>query len=363
MQSNFGVSKATISLLFLAGSAGYLLAAFGNGLLLERFGYRRLQTAGAAVFLCGTAILATSPPFVLALPSFLLLGFAVAIVDAGLNAYIASLPDNAALLNYLHAFYGVGALVGPLVASGALASGFTWNSVYVAWSAMSLLLLVGAATLFAGRDETVRAAPETSAGGPKRNVMSASLRLRVVWLASVFLLLYVGTEVSMGNWSYSYLTEQRGQAALLSGWIVSGYWLGLTLGRFLLGKLAARVGIQRLISGCMAGVTAGVLVAWLVPGGLAPAIGLWLAGFCLGPVFPTTIAYMSQVVPARLLPGSIGFAAAAGSMGAALFPWLAGNLAEQAGLWAIMPFVVVLAGLTLLLWLALQRSPRPIEDL
>ncbi len=166
--------------------------------------------------------------------------------------------------------------------------------------------------------------------------------MRVVWLGAIFLLFYVGTEVSLGSWSYSFLTEERGGAPLLMGWAVSGYWLGLTLGRLTLARVALNLGEKRLIQLCIAGVIAGVLLIWLVPLNGVSAIGLCLTGYCLGPIFPTTIALMSKLVSARILPSAIGFLASLGSMGAAFFPWMAGNLAQFIGLWALLPYVMLL---------------------
>jgi fucose permease len=81
---------------------------------------------------------------------------------------------------------------------------------------------------------------------------------------------------------------------------------------------------------------------------------LWLVGFSLGPIFPSIISLMSVWVPARLLPSAVGFLASFGAVGAALFPWLAGVLAEQAGLWTLLPYVIVLTVVLLALWFALQ---------
>jgi hypothetical protein len=41
-------------------------------------------------------------------------------------------------------------------------------------------------------------------------------------------------------------------------------------------------------------------------------------------------------------------------MGAAFFPWLAGNLAQAIGLWTLMPYVVVLTVGMLGVWWALN---------
>jgi MFS family permease len=56
--------------------------------------------------------------------------------------------------------------------------------------------------------------------------------------------------------------QERGEPILFWGWIVSGYWVGLTLGRLLLGKVAQRIGNRRLIEACLSGVVVGMLLVW-----------------------------------------------------------------------------------------------------
>jgi len=60
------------------------------------------------------------------------------------------------------------------------------------------------------------------------------------------------------------------------------------------------------------------------------------------------------LVSSRILAGAVGFMASLGSMGAALFPWLAGNLAQRVGLWSLLPYVIGLTAVMLCLWIALQ---------
>ncbi len=353
--AHYNVDKATLGLLFLSAAFGYLVAAFNSGLMVEKLGQRLFLMLGAASFLLGAGALSLMPPFTVVLIMLLPLGFGVAVIDAGLNAYIAGLPRNTALLNYLHAFYGAGAWLGPVVASTILAIGWGWNSVYLIWVGMSLVLLIGF-RLFFDRREVLFQKDVAKAQG---NVLVAALKLRIVWLAALFLLFYVGTEVSLGSWSYSFLIDERHGLLLLSGWSVSGYWLGLTLGRLTLGMVAQRVGNKRLIEGCLLGVVVGVLLIWLVPVQGVAAFGLAITGFSLGPIFPTTIALMSNLVSSRILPSAIGFLASLGSMGAALFPWLAGNLAQRIGMWSLLPYVIVLTIVMLGLWVSLQRRPQP----
>jgi fucose permease len=355
LRAHYQIDNATVSFIFLASSSGYLLASLNNGLLVEKLGNRRFLLLGTLVFVLCACTYSLMPPFPVLLIAALFLGSAVAVLDAGLNSYFASLPNNTTLLNYLHAFYGSGAWLGPVVASSLLALHWGWNTVYMVWGSIALLVMLGFATIF--KEAPVSQQVEVQREG---NIFLETLKLRVVWIAALFLLFYTGSEVSTGSWTYSFLTEAQHNVPLLAGWMVSGFWLGLTLGRVVLGHVAQRVGHVRLIQGSLVGVVIGVLVTWLVPTTVTDAAGLFLIGFSLGPIFPTVIAMMSTLVSARILPGAIGFLVSFANIGAALFSWSAGNLAQHIGLWSLWPLQVVLVTCMVGLWLALHKQPRAV---
>src|SRR2546423_6997221 len=110
LQIHYQLDKGTVATLFLFSVSGYLIAAFNTGLLVAKLGEQRFLLSGPAIFLLGTAIISTAPPFWLFLGAMILVGFGLGIIDAGFNAFIARLPRSTALLNYLHGFYGIGAL-------------------------------------------------------------------------------------------------------------------------------------------------------------------------------------------------------------------------------------------------------------
>lgn len=353
--THYHISTATVGLLFPASALGYLLAALTSGGLLERLGRRAFLASGAGVWAVGALVFATLPPFAALLPALFAMGFGMAILDAGLNAYIAGLPRGASLLNYLHAFYGVGALLGPLLATAMLESVFGWNATYYALALGGVVALAGFLLRFESRRAAAMRAEHADAGGG--GLLATALRAPLLWLSALFLLLYVGIEVSLGAWSYSLLTLGRGVPRLDAGWMVSGYWLGLTLGRFILARLVERIGPRQIIPWLAGGALALLWTPW--PGGWAlAAAGLWLVGFSLGPIFPSVIAVISAETSARLRQSAIGFAASMGSAGAALFPWVAANLAQRLGLWSLLPYLLALTLALLALWLWLRRSLR-----
>lgn len=356
MRAFYHIDAVTISWLFLAATLGYLGASFNTGLLMAKLGERRFLLLGIVIFCLGATLYGLKPPYAFFLCAGTIVGFGAGMTDAGLNAYIAALPNGATQLNYLHAFYGIGALLGPLVASGLLAWGLGWQTTYLVWLAVALLILVSLWFAFKRREQTGQQIQQ-AAERQGSHLLRATLRLRGVWLAAFFLLFYVGTEVSLGSWGYSFLTLARSGPIVFSAWVISGYWCGLTLGRLTLANLIPRLGMRRLITLCLGGVVLGMLLAWVLPGVWGAACGLCLVGFCLGPLFPTAIALIPHLVAPRLVPTAIGFLASLGSGGAALLPWLAGNLIQHLGYWSLLPFTLLLTLLMWGMWLALNRVP------
>ncbi len=346
----YGVGDAILGLLFFVTSFGYFLSALSSGLLIQRFGLRWVLLLGTAAFLLGVLPFGLRLPFVLLFPARLVLGLSIGLLETGLNIYVTTLPRSTLLLNYLHAFYGVGALIGPIAGTIILALQWGWNSVYLLLGGVNLLLLLGFVTFSHPARPNALAQEERQA--TTENVLSATLKLPAVWLATLFLFVYVGIEVSLGNWAYSFLLGSRHEGAVLAGWIVSGYWLGLTLGRFLLQNLAERVGLgtKGLVYICMIAVGIGLLLIWFIPGEIITVLALCLIGFSLGPLYPLTVAITPKLVPAALGPSAIGVLVSVSILGIAVFPWIAGVLAQFVGIWTLLPYTFGLTLLMIALW-------------
>ncbi len=357
----YGVNDAVIGLLFFVASFGYFLSALGSGLLTQRLGLRWMLLLGTITFLFGVLPFGLKLPFVLLLPARLLLGLSIGLLETGLNIYITALPRSALLLNYLHAFYGVGALLGPIAASFILALQWGWNSVYLLMGGLNLLLLLGFGAF--ARPVSLNESIQQEKQAPTGNVLSATLKLPIVWIITFFLLVYVGIEVSLGNWGYSFLLRDRHEGALLAGWIVSGYWLGLTLGRFLLQNIADRlsIGTKGLMYICIIAVGVGLLLIWFFPNEILTIVAFFLIGFSLGPIYPLTVAIIPKLVPAHLGPSAIGVLVSISIVGLAICPWIAGILAQFFGIWTLLPYTLAL--IMLALWRTLLNHANQSLDI
>ena len=367
--ASYGVDRATIGITFFTGSAGFVLASVSTGALIHRAGIRIALTAGGSAFVLAGLYLATRPPFAAFMLAQLVVGYGTGILESALNVYIAGLPGATTLLNRLHAFFGVGALIGPPLATWIL--GFaSWTVVWLVVSAACVPLVAGFLLAYPGPEQSaprVCDAPDMSVvhealDGPtptptptppaSRGMLHTALRDRGVQLGAAMLFVYVGVELGVGNWGFSYLVQARTLPDSIAGYTVSGFWLGLTLGRFLISPIAARVGATTvaMIYACLAGITAAILLAWLSPAAAVACVAFGLLGFFLGPVFPTTMAIVPRLTQPRLVPTAIGVMNAGSVVGGSALPWLAGTLAQNAGMWVLLPFVLALSVAQFAVW-------------
>jgi fucose permease len=103
------------------------------------------------------------------------------------------------------------------------------------------------------------------------------------------------------------------------------------------------------------------LVFWLAPQFYVSAIAIAFQGFFLGPLFPAAVVAATKLLPRHLHVSAIGFAAAFGSSGAAVFPFAVGAIAQSKGVQVLQPIVLALLGIILLLWLGLPRMQRKMD--
>jgi fucose permease len=364
--ASYGVGRATIGITFFTSSAGFVLASVSTGALIQKAGIRIALTAGGVAFTLAGLYLATRPPFAAFVLAQLVVGYGTGVLEAALNVYIAGLPNATTLLNRLHAFFGIGALAGPPLAAWIL--GFaSWTVVWLVVSVACVPLVAGFLLAYPGPEQSapdaqgtpaVHAAPDGPGTGPApapspppRGLLHSALRDRGVQLGTAMLFVYVGVEIGVGNWGFSYLTQTRALPDSLAGYTISGFWLGLTLGRFLISPIAARAGATTatMIYACLAGISIAIVAAWVSPAVVA-CVAFGLLGFFLGPVFPTTMAIVPQLTLPRLVPTAIGVMNAGAVIGGSVLPWLAGTLAQNAGMRVLLPFVLALSLAQFAVW-------------
>ncbi|MBX9244056.1 MFS transporter [Actinotalea ferrariae] len=359
---DYDVDMATIGLTFFTSSAGFFLAGSSTGALVHRLGTRWSLVGGGVLYVLAAVATAARPSFVVFVLVQAVAGYGVGVLESVLNAYLSQLPSATTLLNRLHAFFGVGALLGPALAARLLET-MEWTAVWWVLAALAVPLVVAVAVVFpraAARPGAATTEPD-DAPQHRPGLLLAVLRERAVLLAAVFLTVYLGVEISVGTWAFTDLVERHAAPELAAGYAVSAYWSGLTLGRFVLSPLATRLGlgVGQLVGGCLGAVLGAVAVVWLAPTAALATVGLTLLGFFLGPLFPTAIAVVPRLTTAAHVPTAIGAMNAVSVVGGSALPWLGGALAGGVGIEALLPYVLALAVVQALVWRGVARRMAP----
>jgi fucose permease len=340
MRATFGVPLDALGTLVAFQTLGYLTSSSLSGRILRVLpigGVLALSTFSAALALLGFALV-THWPVLLACG--FVAGLAGGAIDAGLNAYGAR-HFSARILNWLHAFFGVGTTLGPLIVTAVLTSGHAWRWSYVIVGSAQLLL---AATFFATRARWARV--PIGAGGPAHPPVAArardTLRRPIVWLAMATFFVYAGSEIVVAQWSFTLLTLHRGESVATGGLLVGLYWGSLMVGRVLFGIVADRVPLVRTLTACIAMSVVGAVLFWLEPTRSLSFLGLMLMGAAFAPVFASLIVLTPRWVGHAHADSAIGFQIAAAGLGGATLTATVGIVAEAAGLATIGVSVLVL---------------------
>lgn len=150
----------------------------------------------------------------------------------------------------------------------------------------------------------------------------------------------------------------RNAEPFLAGLTVTFFWLGLTVGRISLGFVTGRIGEKLAITIYLSLSIALQLLYWLIPNFVASAVCATFLGFFLGPLFPAAIVAATKLLPPDYHVSAIGFAAAFGGGGAAVFPFVVGAIAQAKGVEVLQPIIVAIFAFVLVVWLSLPGGLR-----
>ena len=362
MRLDFGVPLDAVGMLLIAAVVGYMTSSFLSGALVGRFGVG--QVLAVSCMLTGAALVGYTfvPQWWMMVLLGVVAGLGAGAIDAGLNTYAAA-HFGEGLVQWLHASYGIGITLGPIIITTALTTFDSWRLGYrIVGGFQFLMALAFFFTLawWSDRHQSPADGPQEKKLTDYNTPMSETVRRPRVWLSVALFFLYVGAEVSLGIWAFSLLTESRGIEPRLAGLLTGSYWAMFTIGRILAGLYAKRLGINTLVQGSLAFALSGALLLWWNPFPLSNLIAVAVIGFAIAPIFPALISGTSQRVGAHLAANTIGMQMAVTGLGASLIPSLVGVLARRFSL-EVVPIFLVALFLTLLGLYRLAMTPRAVE--
>jgi fucose permease len=166
-------------------------------------------------------------------------------VDLALNnVFLANLVKGTVIMGAAHGSYGVGGVLGPIIATAMVSKGSPWQRYYFITLGIRLVSLVFVGWAFWGYEKEaparLREALETTAsrravaegGDPSKvKLLKRALKDRVTLMGALFIFSYQGAEVSISGWVITYLIEYRNGDPAHVGYVTAGFWVSRQLHR------------------------------------------------------------------------------------------------------------------------------------
>ncbi|KAJ3974969.1 major facilitator superfamily domain-containing protein [Lentinula raphanica] len=340
LQIYYNLTFTVVSLIFLANAAGCF--------------WTTLAVASMANMV-GSIIIVTLPPFPAFVVALFINGIGACIYDASFAAYTAHFDEGPAM-SLLFAAFGVGALIAPLIVAAMLDHSVSWNMYYYVPLGLSILNIPLLWTIF--RNYRLPKEPENSsmAKGVRRKFVLVARNPKVL-TGGVLTTLSMASGEILTSWLVSFMTDVRHGNAYTMRYVLSGYWIGLVLGRLLLAKVTSYIGPR--ISLTLYGIIAVALLAMIqfVDNIIVNAVASALTGFFQAPSTPMIISISSKWVPPSLIDPAISILTAFGLIGSALGPLCVGFVNSAGGLRWLPSITMGTIGVTLGVWHLAPSAP------
>ncbi len=354
MYRDLGLPIGSLGVLMVLITVLSGISGFSSGRVIKRFGTGPVVLASCAA--TGGALMMISHATGLGwlLLAMIPLGLGAGAVDAGLNGYVAR-HFSGRQMNWLHACWGIGASLGPIIMGAAIAANNGWRGGYAIIATAQLSL----AAVFLFTLGLWRAVPErriqnadTAEGETQGGKARASSFAG--WLSVTIFMIYTSVESTAGLWAASILMVGRGLPADVAAGSAAAFYGAITVGRIGAGMIVDRLGNRRVIacSGLLA--LAGAVLFAFAQSAIPAVTALILMGLGFAPVYPCLMHEVPKRFVGEDVQVVIGRQSGAGAIGMALLPAVAGWLAGfslEAITWALI------AGVLLLL-MAIRRLNR-----
>ena len=271
--------------------------------------------------------------FIFAIPY----GLGAGAIDASVNHYVAS-NYSGSVMNFLHCFYGVGAMISPYIMSLALKYA-KWNEGYL-WTAFVqtaiLTIVIISLPLWKGNESEAEEDRQESAG------IRESIKVPGVLLTLIAFFAYCSGEATCFLWTPSYFAGTKSglsdERIAAFGALIFG---GLMLGRLISGFISNIFGDKRLIRLGIILEFIGIFMLFIpTQNYLIAAIGFVIIGTGMGPVYPAIQHMAPTNFGKRYSAAVIGLQMAFAYTGSTFMPMVFGVLQQHIGI-GIMPVYLI----------------------
>lgn len=297
-------------------SCGTVISSFMSDRVVRKLGTHLASVISVALTALGLFGFSVSGAFwqlcVWAVPY----GLGAGSIDAALNNYVA-LHYSSAHMNWLHCFWGLGAMAGPYIMGACLTNGLPFGSGYRTVFYIQIVLTV---VLILSRPLWKKDPTAEAAAAAEKSSLRRVLKMPGAPLTLFAFFLYCALESTTGLWASSYLVLQRGTSAETAATMASLFYIGITL---------ALCGTALLF----------------IPVELCAFIGLIFIGVGCAPIYPGLLHQTPVRFGAKNAQAIMGMQMACAYIGSMTMPALFGKLSDFFGMQLYPTLLLAFAGM------------------
>ena len=356
-----GLPVSAVSCVTLIISGGTVVSSFLSDRIINRFGTGRITAVSTAMTAAALLGFSLSGSLLWLCLSAVPLGLGAGAIDTALNNSVA-LRYTATHMNFLHCFYGVGVSLSPYLMSLALSNNADWRGGYrtVFWVQLAIAVV---SILTLPLWNKVKAGDEKEEEPAKTVPFRQLARMPAVRAQYGVFIGSCAIESVCLVWGGTFLVSANGLPVDYAARMVTFYYVGMALGRFLSGILTKRFSCWTLIHTGQAITLAAVLLLLLPLAWQAAVAGLFLVGLGNGALYPNMTYLTPRNFGRDISQSVIGTQMAFAYLSIMLAPPLFGALAQWAGVglfpaFLLAMFAVMIAATALLRKRLARRDPQ-----
>lgn len=317
--------------------------SFESGKYTRKYGTYKVTFVSIVFTILGMLGIALSPNIISILLASIVLGIGGGAIDAALNAYVSKYFSSKHM-NWLHAFWGVGVSISPIIMSKFLDND-NWRQGYIA---IALLQTVILAIVFIYRKKwNIIKEDFSTVKKAERKSRKQILKQKGVITSILATGLYSAIEFSLGTWMASYLVFfVHVKASVAAAW-VSLYYMGIMIGRILAGFISIRVRDKYMVFGGAILSLLGMLLI-LLPYHISIIIGLFTIGLGYAPIYPAQLHGIPTYFGSTYAGDIIGYHMGGAYTIGFLAQLVVGFIASRIG-FHILPYFLIIVCITMIL--------------
>ena len=356
MQLDFGVPSSYAGFVSMTISCMTVISALLSPRMIRKFHTKWIVIASIGLTVLGLIGFSVASRYWMLLMIAVPYGLGAGAIDAAVNHYVAN-HYRSSVMNFLHCFYGVGAVISPYIMAQALKFA-RWNEGY-RWTAYIQLGILIACVLSLPlwkQNESKSAEENHESAGIWETLKAPGMLLTLIAFFA-----YSSGEATCFLWTPSYFAGTKPDLSTETvasfGSLIFG---GLMLGRLISGFISNKLGDRKLIRIGIAVELLGILLVFLpVRGYIAAAIGFVVVGTGMGPVYPAVQHMAPENFGKKYSAAAIGMQMAAAYIGSTFMPMVFGQIQQKLGIDIMPAYLLIFAAVSLaMLEIAYRRIAR-----